>query len=361
MAWRKVIILLNSGGTGTHLVESIFFKHPEIVPVKLANYWGAAALYLIKPGHIHLWPDRDENYREKNNRDYFLHIRDRYCSRAFESDGEREVIRETWDAFVANHSGIVFDKSMTYMAYHNDWGRDEIAATHKLLIDYSRNRKDHEVRFIVLVREPLDHIASLFERRILSNVKNTSIPGLEEMDYPHRLKELVVQYHRNIESFVGLLRDDDYLVVKYEDICLHPDRTVRTMFDYLGLSAPTNLGDFVHKYSVNKWLDTDEARQFLGDPEITNIQRRYGYRVPFANLVARVSASLRRRLNDLRLVRRQKRGQFRGAIRGLDDSALIKHNLKYRPGSLFNLPLYVIVVVFDALARLVFRVRRPRT
>jgi hypothetical protein len=359
MARQKVIILLNSGGTGTHLVQSLFFKHGEIVSAELANYWGAAALYLTKPDEVHHWPDRDENFKNKNNRDYFLDICDRYGGNAAErSTGAGELIRNTWDRLVAGHSGIVFDKSMTYMAYHNDWGRDEIAATHKLLIEYYRDPRDHDVRFIILVREPLDHIASLFERRVFSMVQNTSIPGFEAMDYPRKLRELVIQYHRNIDSFVSSLRDDDYLLVKYEDICLGPNRTVRAMFDYLGLPPPRGIDDFTHEYSVSKWLDTGEARQFAGDAEIKKIQRKYDYRVPPPSLIGRLAASLRRRVNDLRLIRRQQRGQFSGTIRDLDDSALVKHALKYGRKSPINLLLYILVVIFDTLSQLVSRARR---
>ena len=201
MPRKRVIIVLNTGGTGTHLIQSIFFRHPEIVPVKLPNFWGAAALYLTKPEATNHWGDRDESLREKNNREYFLSIVDRYGRGA--AGDARGLITDTWDAFVESHSGVVFDKSMTYMSHHNDWGGEEIAATHDLLIDYYKHCKSHDVKFLILVREPLDHIASLFERNVFSRTGNTSIAGFEAMDYPHKLKSLVVQYHRNIDSFVG--------------------------------------------------------------------------------------------------------------------------------------------------------------
>ena len=177
-----------------------------------------------------------------------------------------------WTKIVEKYGPIVFAKQPKYI-------HDATGETLDLLLRIYNDTKSHvDYRFIFLIRNPLDVLASQIER----NFRNDELfRDMTEDRYIDYMKDGIYYAYKRMLDFYMNIYTGDKLIVKYEDILEDPDEVFSKTFDYCGLCY-NGEGNITLKRSYARYLLSKHARQEVYK-ELGNLARRLGYEVGSSN------------------------------------------------------------------------------
>lgn len=246
---KKTIIILSAKRSGSTAIYNVFNKHS--VPKTCTknkrflelNFWNYAAEALA--GNY-------KNFvRRMSEFDYEGQLPD-------EGEYTEKIIFDIWDKLLERHGPVLFDKSPRYLG-----SSDAL----DLILKYQKTGKGRDVRFVCLMRNPLDCIASQKKRWGMS---------LKFRD------KSWVNYYKNFEKLQHKLGEQNKTahLVKMEDFMADPNKFIGGMLKFCGLD------DEKKSYSHIKWIDGVSVLNYLDGPEflewtvspqMTRFFEKYGY------------------------------------------------------------------------------------
>ena len=166
-----------------------------------------------------------------------------------------DEVFELWDR-IADHLGpILFDKTPSLILPGR--GLD-------LLRQYRATGRD--VRFLAVVRDPRDVIASQFE--LWSH--------LVEDDSPEQREATWVEGYEHLER----LKDElNILTVRYEDLAANPAALMPQIYQHCGLEDTPDAYQHIHPVNIGRHRQTNSPAiaRWTPGPAMCHLMARYGY------------------------------------------------------------------------------------
>lgn len=260
------VVYLSTDGAGSHIIRSIFMHLAErniISGIDQSAFWARALA-------AHKYPL--ETYFEEgiNNFDSFKS----YChDRGLEIDPGNITKESIYLAFdqLFSQEQLYFDfsKHFTTVFFRPyEWKQDHIEQLKTLLLGYlKRDERKVDIKFLLQVRNPLDNIASLYERF-------GSFISLDHL-YQQVLSNLI-----NVKTYKELFEkngsDKDFIFYRLDDL-VYNFSTYMDSFSRL-LNTPIELNDFyISKLSLNKWYSGKAVFDFLDDKRLMDLAGYFGY------------------------------------------------------------------------------------
>lgn len=246
MPARRTIVLLCSKRSGSTALFNMFQKHPGVgvchidqgIELWEPNFWNFA-LEAIR--------GRPEQFTERFSKSHpFL------GGGAPATEGEAFAM---WDAILDRLGPVVFDKSPRYLG-----DRDAV----EMLLRYAARGND--VRFIGLVRDPRDVIASQF------TLWSHLVPG----DTPRAREDRWVEQYEHLESLRQLFHIP---VFRYEDLAAAPGCYAPMICQHCGLSDAPESYRHIRPVNVGRHRKElrPELRAWAPGHRFRWAMERYGY------------------------------------------------------------------------------------
>lgn len=279
----RTIVLLSHKRSGTSALFRVFRDHPSVGvchvdPTRTLwepNFWNLAAQGIRGD---------TEPFRKRFAESHpFLEVPEVFTE---------EAVFAMWDRILAELGPILFDKSPQYLG-----NREALA----LLKAYRVQGND--VRFVGLIRDPRDTIASQYERlgrgsfrkkpraefRKAAAVRTRLLADCPEVREKHWLG-------KNAHLDELLAEGEDIPVFRYEDMTQAPSCYFPMLFKHCGVSNVTaSFADFRPVNLGRYWRSSDPViRKWRWSAELAVVLRRYGYRFPTGGLIDLVPGGVRR-------------------------------------------------------------------
>ena len=256
------IFYFSTDGAGTHIVRSqIIGLAEKNIKVKVLHrsFWSLATSAVLNP-------------EEKNNLDVFKE----FCKSnnineskfSLDSLNNEKIFTIFENIFYNTNVTLDFTKDFTTENIENSWSQTDIENVQNLILEYAKRKNNKiNIKFISQVRNPLDHISSLYERfnkqnsmfefrnNVLSNLKNIEI-----------FKKKIIK--NNLQQI--------YLGIKLDDFVFEKNQTISKLSKLLDVKFNTNF--YITKLSINKWYNSIDVYHFLNDEELLNAASIYGYK-----------------------------------------------------------------------------------
>ena len=256
------IFYFSTDGAGTHIIRSqIIGLAEKNIKVKVVHrsFWSLATSAVLNP-------------EEKNNLDVFKE----FCKSnnineskfPLDSLNNEKIFTIFENIFYNTNVTLDFTKDFTTENIENSWSQTDIENVQNLILEYAKRKNNKiNVKFISQVRNPLDHISSLYERfnkqnsmfefrnNVLSNLKNIEI-----------FKKKIIK--NNLQQI--------YLGIKLDDFIFEKNQTISKLSKLLDAKFDNNF--YITKLSINKWYNSIAVYHFLNDEELLNAASIYGYK-----------------------------------------------------------------------------------
>ena len=256
------IFYFSTDGAGTHIIRSqIIGLAEKNIKVKVVHrsFWSLATSAVLNP-------------EEKNNLDVFKE----FCKSnnineskfSLDSLNNEKIFTIFENIFYNTNVTLDFTKDFTTENIENSWSQTDIENVQNLILEYAKRKNNKiNIKFISQVRNPLDHISSLYERfnkqnsmfefrnNVLSNLKNIEI-----------FKKKIIK--NNLQQI--------YLGIKLDDFIFEKNQTISKLSKLLDAKFDTNF--YITKLSINKWYNSIAVYHFLNDEELLNAASIYGYK-----------------------------------------------------------------------------------
>ena len=256
------IFYFSTDGAGTHIIRSqIIGLAEKNIKVKVVHrsFWGLATSAVLNP-------------EEKNNLGAFKE----FCKSnnineskfSLDSLNNEKIFTIFENIFYNTNVTLDFTKDFTTENIENSWSQTDIENVQNLILEYAKRKNNKiNIKFISQVRNPLDHISSLYERfnkqnsmfefrnNVLSNLKNIEI-----------FKKKIIK--NNLQQI--------YLGIKLDDFIFEKNQTISKLSKLLDVKFNTNF--YITKLSINKWYNSIAVYHFLNDEELLNAASIYGYK-----------------------------------------------------------------------------------
>jgi len=259
MADRRTIVLLCLKRSGTTAIYQAFRNHSQVgiphhdqtLELWEPNFWNYALKAL--DGEPDLFEQRLSRACP------FLGS----CSVSCQND-----VFELWDRISDRYGPILFDKTPSLILP----GRGL-----ELLLHYRNTGRD--VRFLAVVRDPRDVIASQYE---LWN-------HLVEGDSPQRREARWVEGYTYLETIRQSL---DVMVVRYEDLAADPARFMPRLFAHCGLPDEPHAYEHIRPVHVGRHTSTTnpDLLRWQPGPAMIELMKRHGYEGTMKNQTIRESS-----------------------------------------------------------------------
>jgi hypothetical protein len=254
MPARRTIILLCAKRSGSTAMFNMFQRHPE-VGVCHTNQ----AIELWEPNFWNFGGEAIAGRPDAFSRRFAE-------SHPFLGGGaprSEEELFAMWDAVLDHLGPIVFDKSPRYLGDH---------AALDLILRY--RARGNDVRFVALVRDPRDVIASQFT--LWSHLVDGDSPRFRE-------ERWVAQY----EHLHELQRDLCIPLVRYEDFAAAPAVFAPILFEHCGLGDAPETYAHIRPVNVGRHATSDrvEIQSWIPGEKLRGMMQRFGYRLPAVQLI----------------------------------------------------------------------------
>ena len=255
-----VVILLSDKRSGSTMLQTELCKHPTINHVAYSphtyfetHHWLKAACVLRKPKQLFSGNRVYGGYGSRANaRTYLIDCIKENVPDFEIPNSDWELVFKGWDAICKQFAKpVFFEKSPQYLAH---W------ASLSLLLEWIEST-EYEVRVIGLVRNPLS--------------TQYSAQKLFFTD-PHKRQFGWAEMCRNLLSFRALLKDKQFLMVRYEELVTEPRESFESICQFIGVESDDNVGKGVHIQSINKWKD-DLSYSMRLHPSVKQVARYFGY------------------------------------------------------------------------------------
>lgn len=234
-----VVILLSDKRSGSTMFEREICKHQKVQKVDYTphtynetHYWLKSACVLKTPEKLFDGDSRYKGYGSVSDARKSLidGIKGNVPDFIVPEDDEALVF-EGWDALCEKYATPVFFEKSPQHPHH--W------AALDLMLKWA-DMTDHRVLFLGLVRNPM---AVLYSAQQLFNTD----PEVRQFSWANST--------RNILFFKNLVRDDQFKLVRYEDLIEKPAEEFKAICQFIGIDFNQSMGANAHKNSKNKWLD----------------------------------------------------------------------------------------------------------
>jgi hypothetical protein len=167
-------------------------------------------------------------------------------------EDDEALVFEGWNALCERFKPVFFEKSPHHL---NHW------AALSLMLRYIRSTQ-HVVRVIGLIRNPMAVTYSLWKRWSLAK--------------PEERQFLWARSYRNLLTFRELIPSRQFHLVQYEELVKHPQETMQSVCQFLGLDYCGNIGTDIHSRSLKKWYGDQEFALQLDD-SVALLAKTFGY------------------------------------------------------------------------------------
>ncbi len=254
------IIYLSTDGAGTHLLRSQISKNNNAdFKVKIIHecFWYISTKLLNNPN--------EKNFNKFVEFCSFEKLKKKFSL----NDVSKELIFSIFEEIYINKN-ITFDfsKRFTVSDKNSYWSQKEIHFTQNLLIEYMLRKNPRiNIKFLAQLRNPLDHIASLYERfgkKIsINEIKNQLLDNFENI--------------KNINNECEKKKlSSKIMSIKFEDLILNRNNITKVMSNFLEINIDNNF--YINKISVNKWYSSPYVYKFLKDKELIRYAKIYNYK-----------------------------------------------------------------------------------
>ena len=262
------IFYLSTDGAGTHIIRSqIIGLAEKKIKVKVVHqsFWSLAISAILNP--------KENNIKtKKNNLDVFKE----FCRSnnideskfSLDSLDNEKIFTIFENIFYNTNITLDFTRNFTTEDAENSWSQTDIENVQNLILEYAK-RKNNKInlKFISQVRNPLDHISSLYERFNKQNSK-------------FKFRNDVLSNLKNIEIFKKKIIKNNlqqiYIGIKLDDFVFEKNQTISKLSKLLDTEFDTNF--YITKLSINKWYNSIAVYHFLNDEELLNAASIYGYK-----------------------------------------------------------------------------------
>lgn len=257
---KTVVILLSDKRSGSTMFQEALCAHPKIQTVSYSphtyletHHWLKASVILNKDKALYSNSKIYKGYGGKNNAKIYL--KDELLGNLPDFNfpkEDKDLIFNGWEALCEKYSQpIFFEKSPQYLA---EW------ASLTLLLDWIQQTK-FNVKIIGLVRNPLSVQYSAF-KLFRTNPKQRQFDWLNT--------------YRNLITFNQFINDENYMLVRYEDIVENTQKTLEVICDFIGIKYCDVMVNQVHGNSKTKW-NQDPFFTLQLDSAVVQLAKFFGY------------------------------------------------------------------------------------
>lgn len=257
---QTFFIYLTTSGAGTHIMRSFMMdlnNRGVVGPIDHNEFWAKAAAAIRFP------QERGFDEFEEDNFSIFKSHCKKYGIDILNEELTNNNVFNIFEEIYFKRKKLTsFDFSRKYTTVEDMWGQEYVDALQELIVSYMHySKKKIRLKFIVQVRNPLDHIASLCER------------------FGHKKsilwRNVVLSNLLNIEKILPRLPEKDYVFLTLEDLVFRLNYVKDSFLEKFGLEVPSNY--YRSSLSINKWLSCFSIYQFLDDKELLDVAKRFSY------------------------------------------------------------------------------------
>jgi hypothetical protein len=255
-----VVILLSDKRSGSTLFEKEICKHPEIEHVQFTphtynetHYWVKAACLLSTTGESFAGGVRPDSYGSVNStRQSLIKTIQGNVNGFVVPQSDEQLIFEGWNALCSQFARPVFFEKSPHHSHH--W------AALELILQWVETT-DYRVRVIGLVRNPMAVIYSAL------NLFHTD---------PRRRQFGWVNGNRNILKVAESLRNEQFKLIRYEDLVTNPKNQFKAVCEFIGVDFQSHIGASANAHSLQKWRE-DANFDLQLDESVANFAKELGY------------------------------------------------------------------------------------
>jgi len=278
-------------------------KRGKSNPINHDSFWPKAFMAMREPNN-------DTLEAKKTNKEVFNELCKENGITEMPSVINEETIYNLFERIYDNHKiTLDFRKWYTspniYRVYRKNgwqmWDQLRIDGLRSLIINYAKANRKIDIRFIVQVRNPLDHIVSRLERQVQGRKDAGNLSAGEWRD-------IILENLTNTQGFIDKLNEaglkNSYALFKLDDIILDYPSFAARMHSMIGEELDKNF--YISKISLNKWHSSSEVLNLIDDRELMEKAALFGYRYKKLPIVSRflyrIYSGFKRGAYELKLV-----------------------------------------------------------
>ena len=237
---KTVVILLSDKRSGSTMFQDALCAHPKVQTVEYSphtyletHYWLKAAVLLgvnpllFEKGKVY------KNYGSKNNtRIYLEDLLTKNLPNYIIPKDNKQLVFEGWEALCERFARpVFFEKSPQFLAH---W------SALSLLLEWAQKTQKYKVKIIGLVRNPLAVQYSAF--------KLFRTP-------PNQRQYAWLNTNKNLLAFKNLLMEENFKLVRYEDIVDTPETALTKICSFIGIEYHDTMVHKIRDNSKIQWND----------------------------------------------------------------------------------------------------------
>ena len=255
------IIYASTDGAGTHIIRSLFMElhnSGHAGPIDHSGFWAKAVVAKEHPEAYFL-------DQAKPNATVFHELCVDQESSISTDKLDDKAIFDAFDKIYSNYP-IILDFSRNFNSEHKieHWDQSCIESAQDMVVRYIKSKGKIDIKVLTQIRNPLDHMASLFERfqdhfenrnRIISNLSNIE-------RFQKKLNEI----------------DESNLIVntRLDDLILNYPTEREKISNLIG--AQINPDFYISTISLDKWYSCSKVFPYLFDDALINAAEHVGYK-----------------------------------------------------------------------------------
>ena len=264
---KTVVILLSDKRSGSTMFQDALCVHPKVKTVEYSphtyletHHWLKAAVLLNIHPSLFSNGKTYKNYGSRKNARIYLEseLKGNLTDYEIPKD-DKQLVFEGWEALCDRFAQpVFFEKSPQHLAH---W------AALSLLLEWARQTKKYKVKIIGLVRNPLAVQYSAFKLF-------RTLPNQRQYGWLH--------IHKNLLACKSLLREEQFQLIRYEDIVDAPETTLTAICNFIGIEYDATMAHKIHGNSKTKWND-DPYFTLTLDSAVTQMAKCFGYAATVLN------------------------------------------------------------------------------
>ncbi len=257
---KTVVILLSDKRSGSTMFQDALCTHPKVQTVNYSphtyletHHWLKAAVLLNVHASLFSNGKAYKNYGSRKNARIYLESELKGNLPGYEiPKDDKQLVFEGWEALCDQFAQpVFFEKSPQHLAH---W------AALSLLLEWVQQTKKYKVKIIGLVRNPLAVQYSAFKLF-------RTLPTQRQYGWLH--------IHKNLLAFKSMLREEQFQLIRYEDIVDAPETTLTEICNFIGIEYVPSMASKIHGNSKTKW-NNDPYFTLILDPAVTQLANTFG-------------------------------------------------------------------------------------
>lgn len=258
---KTVVILLSDKRSGSTMFHDALCAHQKVQTVEYSphtyletHHWLKAAVLLSVHPSLFSNGKTYKNYGSRKNARIYLESELKGNLPDYEiPKDDKQLVFEGWEALCDRFAQpVFFEKSPQHLAH---W------AALSLLLEWAQQTKKYMVKIIGLVRNPLAVQYSAF--KLFRSL-------------PHQRQYGWLNMHKNLLALKSLLREEQFKLIRYEDIVDDSETTLKSICDYIGIEYDSSMALKIHGNSKTKWKN-DPYFSLTLDPAVIQMANKFGY------------------------------------------------------------------------------------